>query len=113
MPQAIEELQNASYGEIVNALASLSPQVIAAREQYEALVGQERVLIAARALIGNDVRIGETVQMRGQWAGKKAPLAIVVAPSGSGKLMFQVLNKTGQPHGQPQNEYMFEGFDKL
>lgn len=113
MPQTIEELQDMPYGEIVNALTALDPQVQAAREHYDALAAQQRALIAARTLIGNGIRIGEKVQMRGQWSGKKNPLALIAGTSGTGLLLFQVLSKDGQPHGQPQTEYMFEGFDKI
>lgn len=108
MPQTIEELQNAPYGEIVNALADLAPQVLDAHDRFKALVAQQRALIAARRLRESDLRLGDKVRLHGH----RMDFGLVVAPDPYG-LMFQPLKKNGDPYGDPQPEIMLEGFEKI
>lgn len=108
----IEEIQNKPYGEICATLAELGPQVLAARARYNELIAQQRQYIIARDLLGAGLRLGDKVRMTGLCLGKRNPVAVVVEPGISG-LMFQLLRKDGKPHGEPQPEFAFQGYELL
>jgi len=112
MKQSIEEIQKLPYGELCDALITIGEQVLEARAHYNKLVERQRAYTAARDLIGSGLTIGDKVQMRGCCLGRKNPMALVVEPR-LGSLMFQLLRKDGRPDGEPQPEFLFEGYEKI
>lgn len=110
--ESIEEIQHKPYNEVCAALAEMAPDVLAARKHYDELAARQRVYVAARELIGAGLRIGDKAQLLGQCAGKADPLAVVVGANSGGPL-FQMLGKNGEPHGEPQSAFLFEGFYKI
>lgn len=107
----IEDLKTKPYGEICAACAEVGPQVLDAKARYDALAAEHRMYTTARELIGHGIWIGDRVQLRGRWAGKQDPIALVCGVS-LGDIQFQVLRKDGQYHGEPIGAFMFEGWEK-
>lgn len=112
MSQPIEELQNMPYWEIINALADVAPRVLGLRHEYNALLAQQRALVAARELISANLRIGDKVRIAGRHEGRVCPLAVVVGATSCGPT-FQLLDKKGQRYGDPCDAFLFEGYEKI
>lgn len=112
METTLEDLKDKNLAELTTHLQEMAPSVLEAKARYDALIAEQRLFLAARALKESGLWIGQKIRLLDGAYNMKQPIAEIVGADSYG-VQYNVLKKDGTRRSDNSSLYSFTRFEPV